>query len=143
MQCNTSGTRRRLPACLRGQNMVEFALIAPIFFMILFGCFELGRLAYINHSLENATREGARFAMVRGSKSTTPATQTQIIDLVRDRATGVDGTITVTASGLGGNPDNGDTVTVTSSYDFHFIVGGLLGLSDKTLQHSSTVPILH
>jgi Flp pilus assembly protein TadG len=134
--------RRRLHACLRGQNMVEFALIAPIFFMILFGCFELGRMAYINHSLENATREGARYAIVHGSKSSSPANATTIQNIVRDKATGVDGTINVTvSSGVGKDP--GTKVTITSSYQFQFVVGGLLGLSDRTLQHSSTVSILH
>jgi Flp pilus assembly protein TadG len=141
MQHSNARPKRRLPTCLRGQNMVEFALVAPIFFMMLFGCFELGRMAYINHSLENATREGARYAMVHGSKSTTPASSTTIQNIVTNKANGVDGPITVTVTGAGGDP--GKTVVVSSSYEFHFIVGELLGVSDKTLVHNSTVEILH
>jgi len=55
-----------------GQAMVEFALVAPIFFFLLFGIIEGGRFIFYYEMLNSATREGARYAIVHGSNSTCP-----------------------------------------------------------------------
>ena len=47
-----------------GQSLVEFALILPIFFLLLFGILDFGRAVYAYHTLNSAAREGARVAMV-------------------------------------------------------------------------------
>src|SRR5829696_8032041 len=57
----------------RGQAMVEFALVAPVFFLLLFGVIEGGRFIFYYETLNNATREGARYAIVHGSNSRCPA----------------------------------------------------------------------
>ncbi len=46
--------------------MVEFALIAPLFFLLLFSIIEFGRAVYYIQMLNNAAREGARYAIVHG-----------------------------------------------------------------------------
>ena len=51
--------------------MVEFALVAPMFFMLLFGIIEVGRFIFYYEVLNNATREGARYAIVNGANSLT------------------------------------------------------------------------
>lgn len=48
----------------RGQAMTEFALILPIFALMLFGIIDLGRYVYTANALNNGAREGARFASV-------------------------------------------------------------------------------
>ena len=53
----------------RGQALVEFALVAPILFLLAIGVFETGRLVFYYHTLNNATREGARFAIVHGARA--------------------------------------------------------------------------
>lgn len=125
--------------------MVEFALVAPIFFLLLFGVMEMGRLVWINHELTNGTREGARFAMVRGSewaKTNTPVTDRQIEDQILARTSGLsDSNLAVTTAGRGGNP--GTTLTVTSSYQYDVFVGIIPGLSDFTLTRTSKVIIQH
>jgi Flp pilus assembly protein TadG len=45
-----------------GQAMVEFALVAPIFFLILFGIIQLGLLFGGQNTLVNSVREVARYA---------------------------------------------------------------------------------
>jgi hypothetical protein len=50
----------------RAQALVEFALIAPIFFILLFAIIEGGRFILYYETLNNATREGARYAIVHG-----------------------------------------------------------------------------
>ncbi len=47
----------------RGQSMVEFAVLAPIFFLLLLGTIDLGRAVYIYNSISDAAREGARAAI--------------------------------------------------------------------------------
>lgn len=53
-----SATRRR--RVLRGQTLVEFALLLPIFLALIFGIIEIGRAWAAKQSLTLATREGAR-----------------------------------------------------------------------------------
>jgi TadE-like protein len=48
---------------IHGQSMVEFAVLAPIFFLLLLGTIDLGRGIYIYNSLSDAAREGARAAI--------------------------------------------------------------------------------
>ncbi len=59
--------RRRLPLGARrsrGQSLVEFALVLPVFFLLLFGLIDMGRYVYMNSTLSQAVREGARVAAV-------------------------------------------------------------------------------
>jgi Flp pilus assembly protein TadG len=51
----------------RAQALVEFALVAPLFFFMLFALIDFGRYVYYVQILNNAAREGARYAIVHGS----------------------------------------------------------------------------
>lgn len=53
--------------------MVEFALVAPLLFIMLIGIFEAGRFVLNLETLNNATREGARYAIVHGAESACPS----------------------------------------------------------------------
>jgi Flp pilus assembly protein TadG len=48
----------------RGQALVEFALVIPVFIFLVMGIFDLGRAVYANSTISNAAREGARIAIV-------------------------------------------------------------------------------
>jgi Flp pilus assembly protein TadG len=50
-----------------GQSLVEFALVLPIFMLLLFGLIDGGRLVYQHSVLSQAAREGARLASVEAS----------------------------------------------------------------------------
>jgi len=56
--------RRRDAARRRGQALVEFALVLPIFILLLVAIFDLGRAVFAYNTLTNAAREGARMAIV-------------------------------------------------------------------------------
>ncbi len=47
------------------QSMVEFALLAPLFFMLLLGVFDFGRAIYYYVSIAHGAREAARYAVAR------------------------------------------------------------------------------
>ena len=57
----------------RGQSVVEFALVAPLLFLMVFGSFEFARFIFYYELLNNAAREGARYAIVHGSRSDCPS----------------------------------------------------------------------
>ena len=57
-----SGSRGR-----QGQALVEFALVAPIFFLVFFGLVDTARLVYTSSVVSQAAREGARLAAVEAS----------------------------------------------------------------------------
>jgi len=56
--------RHEQTAVRRGQTLVEFALILPIFLLILLGLFDLGRAIYAYSTISNASREAARLGIV-------------------------------------------------------------------------------
>ena len=116
--------------------MVEFAIVAPIFFLLLFGIIEAGRFIYTYETLNNATREGARYAIVNGANvdpigcpSGDPAPGSVACDVpgnnviarVRQAAIGVGGPITVMPDW---QPDNarGSTVTVVASVTYRTLI---------------------
>ncbi len=47
-----------------GTTVVEFAIIAPLFLLLLFGILEFGRVVMVQQLITNASREGARMAVV-------------------------------------------------------------------------------
>ena len=51
----------------RGQSLVEFALILPIFLLMIMGIVDAGRLIYTFNTVSNAARDGARIAIVNQS----------------------------------------------------------------------------
>jgi len=51
----------------RGAAAVEFALVAPLFFLLLLGMIEVGRAIMVQQILTNASREGARRAVLDGA----------------------------------------------------------------------------
>jgi hypothetical protein len=50
----------------RGQAMVEFALIIPVFILLMVALFDFGRVIWVNDTLATASREAVRYAIVHG-----------------------------------------------------------------------------
>ncbi len=57
----------------RGQALVEFALVIPIFFLVLFGFIDVGRYVYTTTAYGQAAREGARWGSVEQWSFSCPA----------------------------------------------------------------------
>ncbi|MBC8355328.1 MAG: pilus assembly protein [Planctomycetes bacterium] len=99
----------------RGAAAVEFAVVAPIFILLLFGMIEYGRMVMVQQMLTNATREGARRAVLDGT------TVTNVKTTVQDYLTS--GNITVNNNEITVSPDPstaafGDPVTVSMTVPF-------------------------
>jgi Flp pilus assembly protein TadG len=50
-----------------GQGLVEFALVFPVFILMLFGLIDMGRFVFTDSIMSQAAREGARLAAVEAS----------------------------------------------------------------------------
>jgi Flp pilus assembly protein TadG len=60
----------------RGVTAVEFAVVAPICFLIIFGMVEFGRMVMIQQCVTNASRAGCRRAVLA---TTTDVSQVQTV----------------------------------------------------------------
>jgi hypothetical protein len=58
----------------RGQTLVEFALVAPLFTVVLGGIFVFGIGVFYQQQLANAGREAARYASIHSATSVCPTT---------------------------------------------------------------------
>jgi hypothetical protein len=67
--------RRKLPH-RRGQALVEFALVLPLFVMILTGIIILGIGVFYQQQVTNAAREAARYASIHSTSSRCPTIST-------------------------------------------------------------------
>ena len=102
----------------RGGTLVESALVLSVFLLFTFGIMDFGRLLYAYNFCSFAARDATRYASVRGSTSSSPATASTVQTFVTGLATGLTAaSLTVTTSW---SPDNtpGSTVTVTVKYAY-------------------------
>lgn len=70
-----AGVARRVGASRRsgrGQSLVEFALVLPVFLVMVFAIVDMARVVWAYDNLGNAAREGARYASVHGGWQLTP-----------------------------------------------------------------------
>ena len=133
----------------KGQSLVEFSLVLPVFLLILAGMVDFGVGLYSDITIANAAREGARLGVTMPYSSSSPGTFTNAIEeRVRDMASGLDTTkLTVTTSCLrqfgstwnscSGTPyQSGDAVVVNVDYTFKVLWGLAVGTN---MPLSSTV----
>jgi Flp pilus assembly protein TadG len=109
---STTGRRQR------AQAMVEFAMILLVTLTLIFGIIQASLALYAYSFVSYAARTGARYAMVRGSHSSAPATNSSVQTYIQGLAVALNtSSLTVTTTW---NPNNspGSTVTVSVSYVF-------------------------
>jgi Flp pilus assembly protein TadG len=104
----------------RGAAATEFALLLPVFLMILFGIIEFGMIMYGREVVTNAAREGARAGIVQGPPKRTSGDITTIANSYLT-GTGVNqADVTFTPAGVGLASPN--TLTVTAVYNYNFLI---------------------
>ena len=121
-----------------GQSTVEFAMILPVFLLILCGIIDFGWLFYNQLSLNNACREGARYAVVNTSDG---SDMQAIITHIENSSKNVfdkDGVDINIAYSIPGDPTAGD-VTVTLQAEINFFTPVLSSVLGKTKTLNSTV----
>lgn len=137
----------------RGQSLVEFALVVPIFLLLFFAIIEAGRFVFYYEVLNNATREGARYAIVHGSNAwecSGPLPEALVrvpCDVTGER---VKERVRATAYAMGNvivpdpvwhpNNERSSTVTVTASYAYSALIP-IVPLPSITIQAESSLVI--
>jgi Flp pilus assembly protein TadG len=117
----------------RGATVVEATLVLIVCFMLLFGILEYCRYLYALQVVDNAAREGARYAVA----NTATATTQNVLDTITSKLGGQDGTLnnfSITLSGVvlqnhdgltagtalsdwsQAGPNDGITVQITGSF---------------------------
>ena len=115
--------------------MVEFAVVAPVFFLLVFGMIEFGRVVMVQQLLTNASREGARLGVL------TDSTDTQVKSRVVSYLSGAN--ITIATSNVNvayaSDSSSGESVTVTVSVPFNQVswLPTPIFLNGKTLSAAS------
>lgn len=145
----------------RGQSLVEFALVLPIFLLVLSGILDFGFMLFTRMSVINAAREGARVAAMTADDTTIPtvvknrvvsAAASGLVSVVPSNvvvaclqtssSTTPAPTCTWTLYKQSTNPGGaqvGDSVSVTVTYTYHTFFPLLFG---STIDLSSTVQMV-
>ncbi|GAB2880769.1 pilus assembly protein [Uliginosibacterium flavum] len=89
-----------------GATAVEFALIAPVFFLLIFAIIEFGLLFWVDLTMQHAVREGARFA-ITGQTNPSP-------DPNHKRYNDIIATMNKSSMGLWAKVDPEISVTITN-----------------------------
>jgi Flp pilus assembly protein TadG len=140
----------------RGTAVVEFALIAPLLFLLIFGVIDFGRALDYYNQLTQLAGQGARAAAVNRNPDGSALSNSNLFSIQQQLAT----TYTkqpemrnsshyfVCITQKATNP--GDPVTVKASYKFNFLplvgaavqaVGGSLTLTATETQRSEVAPV--
>ena len=115
----------------RGTSAVEFAVVAPVFILMLLGIFEFGRALWTLASLQYAVQQAARCVSI--NKTTCDNSS----DTASYAASSVLGMTVPAADFTASTPSCGNQVA--ASVPFTFIVSGLFSYS-ITLTASSCYP---
>ena len=117
----------------KGQTLVEFALIAPIVFILLFGIIDFGMALDHRIVLQHAVREGARYAAVHDGC-------TAIQDRTAERAASLipDPHNTVVVAYDDNPASAGDTVKVTAPFSYDFPLMSRFGVGTINVDVSAS-----
>jgi Flp pilus assembly protein TadG len=124
-----------------GVVALEFVILFPLFMLVLAGIVEFGHLFYVRHTLTNATREGARAAVIY---QVVPNRSTAAVDTAKSVVdkylldTKFAGTYTVTTT-AGSTSGNLVTVTVTAPGSLLVLDSLVPALKDVSVSAETTM----
>ncbi len=81
-------TLRRLRRGKEGSTLLEFAFVAPVLVLLLFGGMEVGMIFFADSLLEGGLREAARFGLT-GAPPPSGTREDHIVEVVNENGAGV------------------------------------------------------
>jgi Flp pilus assembly protein TadG len=134
---NKTPWMHRVPQARQGTAVVEFAVVAPILFAIVFGLIEFGRAMMVQQALVSGAREACRVGVLAGT------TRQDIVD----RATASLNAAGISSFTITMNPDppssasEGTPVTITVAVPFNNVswLPAPIYLGGKNLTASSVM----
>jgi Flp pilus assembly protein TadG len=122
---------------IRGQGLVEFTLVLPLFLILLFGMVEFGRAWMTKNILTGAAREAVRQAVVQTdnvtSQSVAIARATEVLN-----SAGIGVPPAVVTMNQNDSPE--PTLEVIVDYPFPLIIGGNFGIG-RFFGWGSSIPL--
>ena len=100
----------------RGASAVEFAIVLPALFLVIAGIIDFGRYFFTQIQVTNASREGARAAVMYPSPSA--ADLNAITTRAMSAAAGVQGVAVQGVSTCASGATTNASVTVTATFDW-------------------------
>jgi Flp pilus assembly protein TadG len=79
---------RRFVSEQRAASMIEFAIVAPLLFLLVFGIIDFGRAFFLYNNLTNAARDGARVGAVLEIVGNEDAIRAQVRSRINDAGAG-------------------------------------------------------
>jgi Flp pilus assembly protein TadG len=124
-------SRRRRAWSSKGAAAVEFAIVVPLLLLVLLGLIDLGRLLFVQVSLNAASREGARASSLGLASG-------QVDSIVQQSSPGTarlsalgDASLQVTSIACPTNPTGQQLTTVTVTASYQWVTGAaFLGVTD-------------
>lgn len=111
----------------RGASAVEFALVAPLLLLLVFGVIDFGRLLNAQITITEAAREGARAATI-DTANPVNAAKARVLSASDE----LDGTVSIQSGSTYCSPTSqaGSDAKIITQYDYKWItpVGDLAGL---------------
>ncbi len=133
--------RRALARDARGATAIEFALLAPVFLLLLFGILEVGRLVWVKQVLTETAYSAARCAALAAPCKAASDVQGYAAARALRWGLKVDaGLVDYTASTA--CDGNAGMVQVTVSYSFASPLSGFLPALPATVQAHGCFPRL-
>jgi hypothetical protein len=116
----------------RGQNLIEFAIVLPVFLLLVLAILDFGRVVYASHVVTNCAREAARFGKAH------PGDPAAIISVAEQTAVGLDRSLIIASVSY----PTESTLRVDVDYDFRLItplIAGVIGQDSIMLHGVSTM----
>jgi Flp pilus assembly protein TadG len=104
---------QRRARLMRGQTVLEFAIVVPLFLLLVFATIDFGRLFYVQMTLQNAVRQAARYA-ITGSKQTGVSRYQSVLNVATQAAMGLAEVTDISVSVAGQLQTNCAVVTCTA-----------------------------
>lgn len=133
------------PGSIRGQSVVEFALVLPVMMLLLVIGVDFGRLFFTSIQLTNAAREGANYAATNPTDTAT--IQSRVLAEANVQAQRGEGAITVAtvcadsagttilcSAAKSGTAASGNTIRVSAREAFSFMTPLISGFFGGSLQ---------
>ncbi len=118
----------------RAVAVVELAVVSPVMFAMLFGIIEFGWLFTVQHTMVNASREGARVGILRGASVEEIEETTR--SFLAPMGLNDDVTVTITEATV---EDPFVTVQVTVPREDVSLVGNFFGFEGGMLEGTTTM----
>lgn len=112
----------------KGQALVEFAIMLPVLILILAGIMEFGIMLNSYLTIQNASREGARYGIMG-------CNDTDIIQVVHEISPNLDeNRMSIEITPQDSIRKSGDTVTVKVTYNYQLVVPIISNLLGNSIQ---------